>query len=113
MLDQEFLGKIESFNKQLNSRRKEFLNNSSSNQRYLVGSDAVAYDIASQPEQPGLAHKNLSSVYGRVKQKFNQNMTGYVGPSATVHRKVDGRMQELEEIYMRPRVHQTSQQQER
>lgn len=28
LLDQEFLGKMEQFNKQLNSKRKEFLNNS-------------------------------------------------------------------------------------
>lgn len=26
------------------------------------------------------------------------------GPSATVHKRVDNRMQELEDIYMRPRV---------
>lgn len=36
-------------------------------------------------------------------------MSGYVGPTATVHRRVDGRMQELEEIYMRPRIAQNSQ----
>jgi len=115
LLDQEFLGKIESFNKQLSSRRKEFLNNSQGGR--FLNSDNVASEIASQMESRagGLAHRNLSSVYGRVKQKFNQNMqqqsqqSGFQqvatgGPSATVHKRVDSRMHELEGIYMRPRV---------
>lgn len=116
LLDQEFLGKIDNFNKQLSSRRQEFLNNSAAGAKFL-GSDHVASDIASQMEARGLAHKNLSSVYGRVKQKFNQNIQkdsqGSVfgnksaqpaGPSATVHKRVDDRMHELEGIYMKPRV---------
>jgi hypothetical protein len=65
LLDQEFLGKIDSFNKQLSSRRKEYLNNSQGGK--FLNSDAVASEIASQMESRGLAHKNLSSVYGRVK----------------------------------------------
>lgn len=77
----------------------------------------MASDIASQMEARGLAHKNLSSVYGRVKQKFNQNIVKdsqgsfmgnkqaqHVGPSATVHKRVDDRMLELENIYTKPRV---------
>jgi len=67
------LGKIDVFNNQLSSRRQDFLNNSKAGAKFL-GSDHVASDIASQMEARGLAHKNLSSVYGRVKQKFNQNI---------------------------------------
>jgi len=52
----------------------------------------------------GLAHRDLSKVYGRVKHKFNENMLKELGPSAAINRNVSGKMQELEEIYMRPRV---------
>jgi hypothetical protein len=55
-------------------------------------------------ENRGLAHRDLSKVYGRVKHKFNENMVKESGPSATINRRVSGKMQELEEIYMRPRV---------
>lgn len=55
-------------------------------------------------ENRGLAHRNLSSVYGRVQQKFNQNMAKDSGPSATINKKVGDKMKELEEIYMRPRI---------
>lgn len=55
-------------------------------------------------ENRGLAHRDLSKVYGRVKHKFNENMLKEAGPSATINRLVSGKMQELEEIYMRPRV---------
>lgn len=65
LLDQEFLGKIDTFNKQLSSRRKEFLNHSQGGK--FLNSDNAASEIASQMAERGLAHKNLHSVYGRVK----------------------------------------------
>lgn len=57
---------MEQFNKQLNSKRKEFLNNSQGGR--FLSSDAAASEIASQMEtRGGLAHRNLNQVYGRVK----------------------------------------------
>ena len=64
--------KMENFNKQLNSKRKEFLNNSQGG-KYL-NSDGQSNQNSVMEQSIGLAHRNLSSVYGRVKQKFNQNM---------------------------------------
>jgi len=55
-------------------------------------------------ENRGLAHRDLSKVYGRVKHKFNENMVKEPGPSAAINRNVSGKMQELEDIYMRPRI---------
>ncbi len=100
---------MENFNKQLNSKRKEFLNNSQGG-KYL-NSDGQSNQNSVMEQSIGLAHRNLSSVYGRVKQKFNQNMgliiqkdNLAIGPSATINKRVDSRLHELEEIYMHPRI---------
>jgi hypothetical protein len=99
MLDSDFKAKMDKFNFQLAQRRKEFLNNSKAG-KYLV-SDFQVSDIGSNL---GVAHRNLSSVYGRVKQKFQKNIQG---PTASIQKRMDyDRLQQLEEIYLHPRINE-------
>lgn len=56
-------------------------------------------------EDTGLARKNLNSIYGRVRTKFNSQIKQGGAALKFSKRPIDNnRMQELEEIYLNPRV---------
>ena len=59
-MDQAFIDKMNNFNKQVKKLDQSFISDK---------------NTVSQDQHKNLALKNLSSVYGRVKQKMNQNVS--------------------------------------
>ena len=68
--DQQYVSRIENHNSQSIQKRKDYLKEQSRAQIGKIKQGYIANEAGE--EDHGLARKNLTNIYGRVRNKYNQ-----------------------------------------
>ena len=101
-IESQFLKNLESQNEDAYNKRAEYLRQVA---KETQGAIRQGYLPTESVQDHGLARKNLNSIYGRVRTKFNSQIRQGGAALKFNKRPADNdKMHELEEIYLNPRV---------